>query len=522
MNAELRFYLMLLRRRLGLVALLTGLTTGLAVLVAVMLPPVYRAEAILLVESARIPGDLAAPTVQTSPAEQLQIIEQRMLTRANMLETANRFRLYQGQRLDPTEIVDDMRARIRLRVDVGRDRATLVQLSFDAATPGTAAEVANQLVNFILEENVALRSAIASQTLDFFSREVRRLSEEMDSRSARILAFKLEHRDTLPETLPELRAREAELQDRILTLTDALRQIETRRDAAVGLFETSGRIEVVVEDSIAPFLRRLAGLSDEYERAVASAGAGSERARGLAARVAALERSLDAQLVAEGSAPGGLPAVFAHHQTRIEAEMAGIRADREVLIARQQELGGRIQETLTNAIALEGLERDYASAREQHARALASVAAAETGDLIETLARGQRIAVIEAAVPPSRPASPNRRMIVALGLLGGLTLSLGLVIVLERLNQTVRRPEDLARRLGIAPLATIPMMQTPGAASLRRAGSLGMWLALLGGVPALLYAVHVFYLPLDLVWRQTIARLGLGPMLEQLRQSLGG
>jgi len=522
MNTELRYYLALLRRRLWLVGLVTGSFTLLAVLVALMLPPVYRAEAVLLVESERIPGDLAVPTVRTGAAEQLQIIEQRMLTRANMLETANRFRLYEGQRLDPTQIVEDMRNRIRLGVDLGHNRATLVRLSFDAGEAGIAAEVTNQLTSFILEENVALRTAIASQTVDFFRQEVQRLDRELESRSARILDFKLTHRDALPDNLPELRSRQAELDAEITQRDDALRQIAAQRAASVETFESTGRIDVVVEDSFAPFLRRLSTLRDEYERAVAATGQGSERSRSLAGRVAALERSLDAQLVAEGGRPGGLPAVFAHHLERIDGRIAEIEEDRAVLQERLEEIGARIQETLGNAAALDSLERDHATTREQHARALASVAAAETGDLIETLARGQRIAVIEAAVAPRRPASPNRRLIVALGAGAGLALSLGILLLLEMMNQTVRRPADLSSRLGIAPLATIPYMQTPGVASVHRAGRIGLKLALLGGVPAALYAVHAFYLPLDLLWRQTIGRLGLGPLMEQLRQSLGG
>lgn len=522
MNTELRYYLSLLRRRLWLVGLVTGTLTALAVMVALTLPPVYRAEAVLLVESERIPGDLAVATVRTSTAEQLQIIEQRMLTRANMLELANRFRLYEGQRLDPTQIVEDMRARIRLRVDLGHNQATLVRLGFDAARPEVAAEVTNQLTSFILEENVALRTAIASQTVDFFRQEVQRLDRELETRSARILDFQLTHRDALPDNLPDLRSRQAGLEAEVNARTDALRQIASERDAAVETFERTGRIDVVIEDSFSPFLRRLSSLRDEYERAVAATGQTSERARSLAGRIAALERSLDAQLVAEGGSPGGLPAVFAHHLQRIDGRIAEIEAERAVLQERYEEIGARIQETLGNAATLDSLERDHATTREQHARALASVAAAETGDLIETLARGQRIAVIEAAVAPRQPTSPNRRLIVMMGAGAGIALSLGILLLLELANQTVRRPADLSKRLGIAPLATIPYMQTPGAASMHRAGSLGLKLALLGGIPAALYAVHAFYLPLDLLWRQTIGRLGLGPLLEQLRQSFGG
>ena len=522
MNADLRYHLARVRRHLPLVVLVAGAIIGLAVTVALTLPPVYRAQAVLLVESPQIPGDLATPTVRTSPAEQLQIIEQRMFTRANLLDTARRFNLYEGQTLDPTRIVEDMRARTRLNVSQGANLATVVVISFEAANPSTAAEVANAYVSFMLEENIALRTSIAAQTVDFFRREVQRLNEELESRSGRILAFKLEHRDSLPEDLPTLRERQGALQAQLQELDDAARRITQNRDAFIDRWQRTGRIDVVVEDALAPFLRRLAELQDELERTSAALGSDSQRAVGVRARIAALQRSLDAQLAADGAGGRGLEAVFDHHLASIDAQLGDIADDRDVLETRLGQIGAQVQETLTNAITLDSLEREYASVREQHSRAIASVSAAETGDLIETLARGQRMGVIEQAVPPSRPSKPNRLMIVAFGVLGGLALAATLVMALEKLNQTVRRPSDLGKHLGIAPLATIPWMDTPGVLGLRRASGATLWVAVLGGVPALLYAIHVFHLPLDLVFWQLADRTGLGSFLDQLIRRPGG
>lgn len=522
MNSELRFYFSLFLRRMPLFSAVVLVVTALALVVAVLLPPVYRAQAVLLVESPQIPGDLASPTVRTSAAEQLQIVEQRMLTRANLLETANRFRLYQGQTLDPNDIVTDMRKRTRISVDQGRDRATIVQLSFEAADGDTAAEVANAFVSFMLEENVSLRTAIASQTVDFFRREVQRLNEELEARSARILQFKLEHRDSLPENLPELRTRQAELAAQLTALADETRRIAAQRTAYVDRFERTGRVDVVVEDEFAPFLRRLAELQDELDRAVAAAGAGSQRAVGLRGRIASVERSINAQLVAEGAPTGGAQAIYDRQLGLIDDRVAEIEAERAVIEDRLAEVNALVQDALGNSITLDTLERDYLTAREQYAAAMASASAAETGDLIETMARGQRISVLEYAVVPPDPARPNRRLIAVGGVAAGIALALGLLVLLERLNQTVRRPTDLTKRLGIAPFATIPHMETPGAATLRRAGSLGVGAAILLGVPAALYAVHVFYLPLDLLVRQTISKLGLAPLIEQIRQGTLG
>jgi capsular exopolysaccharide synthesis family protein len=64
--------------------------------------------------------------------------------------------------------------------------------------------------------------------------------------------------------------------------------------------------------------------------------------------------------------------------------------------------------------------------------------------------------VITAADLPARPASPNRRLDVGIGLLVGLFLGIVLGLVRDRTDDRLRGREDLAERLDRPVLATIP------------------------------------------------------------------
>ena len=64
--------------------------------------------------------------------------------------------------------------------------------------------------------------------------------------------------------------------------------------------------------------------------------------------------------------------------------------------------------------------------------------------------------VITAADLPARPASPNRRLDVGIGLLVGLFLGVVLGLVRDRTDDRLRGREDLAERLDRPVLATIP------------------------------------------------------------------
>src|SRR5690606_18033141 len=99
-------------------------------------------------------------------------------------------------------------------------------------------------------------------------------------------------------------------------------------------------------------------------------------------------------------------------------------------------------------------------------------AEASTGEQIQSQFMGERLLLLEKAVPPERHIRPRRSMIVALASAGGIGLGLAAIVLLEILGGRVRRPVQLERKLGIEPLATIPYIRTRG--QIWRARMLGM------------------------------------------------
>ena len=202
MKTILKFYLAIFFRRIHYFLVIFLAATIASVTIARILPSVYVSEARLLVESAQIPNELAAATVNTGASEQLQIIEQRLLTRANLLDISRRLGVFQDVgKMSPDEIVDKMRAKTSIKRQSGRDQATFMTISFAAETGQIAANVTNQFVTIILQDNADIRTDRAGETLDFFEQEVARLGSDLQQKSAAILKFKSENPDALPDSL---------------------------------------------------------------------------------------------------------------------------------------------------------------------------------------------------------------------------------------------------------------------------------------------------------------------------------
>ena len=209
----LQDYLAILKRRIfhiliPFVVLLAG-----SAAVAVLLPPIYRSKATVLIESQQVPLDLVQTTVTSFADERIQIIKQRVMTSSTLLDIISKYGLYREERKkEPQSVVLD-RMRDGIRVDrVSADvidprggrghRATIAfTISFESKSPVVAQSVANELVTRFLDENSKTRAESASETSEFLTKQVENQQRRISEAEQKIGAYKAEYEDVLPEHL---------------------------------------------------------------------------------------------------------------------------------------------------------------------------------------------------------------------------------------------------------------------------------------------------------------------------------
>lgn len=523
MNFDLKFYLSRFMRRFHYFLLVAVAIAAIGITVAYTLPPVYRAQATLLVESPQIPNAMAASTVQSSVPEILRIIQQRLNTRANLLDMSRRLGIHEANlRLTPDQIVSDVRERLKIELPaVSKNPSPFVTVAFLAPSAEMSAEVTNDIVTQILQESVALRTAASGQTLDYFDQEVARLSEDLARQSERILKFKLENKDALPDSLDYRRARQGSQQERLLQIERELSSLTDRRAKLVDLFERTGQVSTDLNGPPkTPEEQKLQQLRDELSQALVIYAPQNPRIRVLEGQIAALEK----QVAAKAGLTDGSEDLLSPYEIQLadmDGQISFLATQKQEIEAELESLKVSIDATPANAIQLDVIQRDYNSLQAQYARAVASQAEAATGDRIESLSKGQRISVIEQAVVPAAPDSPQRFMIAAASVGAGLAAGAAFVLLLELLTRSIQRPADLASRLGIATFGTIPYIRTKRQSGARRGIIAAALLTAMVGIPAGLYAIHVFYLPMDLLIERAMEKVGLAGLSGQTSQRSG-
>ena len=518
MTADLRYYLSVLLRRLHYVILIFLAVTALSAYFALRLPTVYESTARLLMESPQIPDALAAPTVDIAALEQLQVVEQRLMTRANLLEIARKFAvLPEMGSMAPDDIVAAMRANTVIVKQAGRDQATLMTITFSAGNAQTAAAVVNDYVTRILTDNTATRTSQAQDTLQFFQQEVERLGADLSSQSAKILEFQDQNADALPNTLNYRMTEQSNLQERLGTIQRDIAGLEDQKRRLVEIFRSTGQLENERVSPPTPEEAQLAALETELAQALAVLAPENPKVVLLQARVAEMRAQVEAKaaeaaasLSVDGEGATEAPMTLLEIQaSEIDSQIALLTEESESITAQLAVLKDSIDRSAAVSVQLETLLRDQANIQAQYDAATERLSAASTGERIAVLSKGQRIGVLDAATVPDTPARPNRTRITLMGAAVGLMLGLGFVLLLELLNGSVRRSIDLERHLNIVPIGVIPYVATPGEVLRKRILVLFLVLVVAGGVPGLAWLVDTYYMPLDLVLDKVARKLGL-------------
>ena len=180
-----------------------------ALALSVLLPPVFQSSGLILIESPQISQSIVAGSIDSAARERIEVIKQRVMTRANLLAISEKFGVFSREdsgKFTSSEIVNEMRDLADVEfISSGPTRRTEVtiafRVSFDHRHPQIAARVANELVTLFMNENVKTRTQIATETTEFLKQEAEKLERQLVEIEDKIASYKQKHSGALPENL---------------------------------------------------------------------------------------------------------------------------------------------------------------------------------------------------------------------------------------------------------------------------------------------------------------------------------
>lgn len=428
-------------------------------------------------------------------------------------------------------------------------------VSFDSPSPALAAKVANEIVTLYLNENLENRKRTADDTAVFLTAEGDRLSRQIAEIDAKLAQFKERNVNNLPEL--------SSLNLQLMNRTDEeLRETETRirsldqqvvyLDAQLAQLTPASQIYTETGQRILSPADRLKTLRSEYARANAiyapthpdvlrmkreiegleqeggRVDTANDQARQLgdaqsqlaAARekyapdhpdVIQLERLVQSMQAAMRDAPPKSEAAQADPDNpayiQVSAQREASLNERTSLEKKATILRARIDDyerRLTQSPEIEreysAIARDLENAQLKYREVRQKQMEATLAQSLETERKGERFTLIEPPMAPEEPARPNRLAIVILGVVLSFGVAVGLVLLLEVMDTSIRSRRDIEALVSVPPLAVLPWIDTPAERATRI--KVRRW-SLAGTASSVVLAVvmmHFLYRPLDVLW----------------------
>jgi protein tyrosine kinase modulator len=467
-----------LRRRKYLIIAVSIVISTLSAYLAHNLRNVYRSSTVILVTPQRLPAAYVASTVTLNVEQRVMAIAQQIQGRTVLEKIVKEFDLFHASGSNATmeERAGKLQKRIKLDF-LGFTRNNTFTLSFDADNPQKAMEVTARLGSLFIEENLKAREQQAAGTTSFLNSEAERLRKELEEQESQVNQFTSLHRYELPAQL-----------DSNLRLLDQFRRelengtlrLSSLQERKVALEKQMAELDLIGQDLeiiqgfdagvAGPGIRTVDVKRRELEALLGQYSEKHPDVIRLRREIQAIESekavvkptAKKAGLSSAVSPRFSLKETLGTQLTDLKTQMDTVRATNEKLRVQIASYQTRVDNTPLRAAEVTNITRNYNITLGKYQDLLRKSLDSELSENMEKKQKGEQFQIIDRANVPQLPVAPNRPRIIILGTILGLGAGLGAAFLLEILNTSFRRAEDLEGYIDAPLLAALPMIMTRG------------------------------------------------------------
>ena len=476
---ELHHYLDIIRRRKAVVILVTIGFFCCAAVIARRLPDVYRSQTVILVDAQQVPSSYVQSTVSTSLQDRLSTIQQQVMSPTRLKNMIEKNGLFPGLRGKVSEDALIQKIQKSTSVEVAGHFSSFM-IAYQGDSPKEVSEIANQLADTFITENVEARQKEFYGTAEFLDNELQETKSQLESKEKQLQAIKSSNLNDLPESkqfhleaLNNLRTQLAASEDRVRQAKQDKIMIESMMNTNHPTVDVDGGSAT----SASPYASQIAKLESHLAELRSQYGPNFPDVRKAQADLDRLKKK-EAANKTEAPAPVQVEAVAPSPSTKnpvIAAQLEKLNQE----IDEQTKLQDPLQQQIDFHVSklarvpifeqqIAGLMRDYDSLRSHYQSLLDKKLSAQMASELEIRQKGERFVILDPAPVPGRPFGPNRVLIAFAGLMMGLVGGVGLAIAIEMMNQTVRSEHEATELLGLPVLAGVPQMYTAAQVRSRR------------------------------------------------------
>ncbi len=400
-----------------------------------LLPNKYEATSTVFIEKSVISELLKGLTFTPSTEDKIKVLSYALNSRTLVTKVLDELDLKKGNEAEQEKLIANFQETTKINI---KDKEGLFVISFKDKNPKLARDYVNALVRRYIDENSSSKREESYGATKFVSEQLTTFREKLDKSEDAANAFK-SGAGSIAGMDPSLLLKDInDSQQRLDDLRIRRTQLET---AMAGLGKSNS-----VQSSLPALQRRLQELqlqyTDNYPEIL---------------RVKEDIRAVNEQLKSDQAVTRP---VDSPEYAKLASELTALRQAESNLgnnIARNRSLQHGIPAAKAT---LDSLEREKNAQKTLYEAMLARQGQSEVSKQMEVQDKSTVFRVVDPAVLPYKPVSPDRVKIILMGIVAGIGGGLGLVMLKDQMDSSVKNVE-MARDFGFPILAVIPRIENP-------------------------------------------------------------
>jgi len=426
-------YMQLVIRRKELFVVIALLVMTAGIVTSFVLPKIYEAKSTVFIEKNVISELVKGITVTPSMEDTIKVLTYAITSRTLLTKVADNvdMNLSSKSNIDNEELVKEFQKNIDVQV---KDKNLFI-ISYKNSDPKIARDVVNTLVRLYIEENTSSKRDESYDATKFLSEQINTFKTKLEKAQDEVNNYKREKGSVIAIDEGKLFEEINKAQQKLYDLELQRRQLEGSRQVTKKSGDPLQTKLVVLQKKLQDLRSQY---TDSYPEVILTKG-----------EIETIKEQM------KGREGVGYQSLDPNELAKIDAEIAAIKVSEEGMrryISTNQAL---LRNIPSAKAGLDKLELEKNNEKNIYDQLFARHGQSEVSKQMEVQDKSTTFRIVDPAVLPAKPVSPNRLKIMLLGIIGGIAGSMGLLLMLEQIDNSVKGV-DFVKSFNVPILAVIP------------------------------------------------------------------
>jgi polysaccharide chain length determinant protein (PEP-CTERM system associated) len=440
--------------------------------VCFVLPKQYTSQTVILVGQPAVPASYVTDINSGDLNSRLTSLQEQILSRSRLIGIIDKLDLYSVERKHQASmegLVDRLRKKISVVPVKPMAEANSTQLpgfiiKVTDRSPALAQKLSDEVASVFLQENRRVQHDQATGTAEFLTQKLGDAKAKLDDQDSKLAAFKARYAGALPDEQPANLNLLAGLNTQLDAATQALNRAQQDKSFTESVLAQQKASQSADNPSAQ---KQLTEMQSELSSMLAKYTEDHPDVIRLRQSIADLKQKM---ATSQGSASGGGATTAVLEAPEIQQLRAQIHQYDSIIkekTAQQRDTQRQINVYQSRVQVSPNVEEQYKQLTRDHESALnfyndllkKRSESAMMGDMHHQ-AETAEFRILDRANLPEGPSFPNPLYFSLGGLAAGLALGLGIIVLREMRDKSLRTEEDIEFFLQLPTLANIPSVET--------------------------------------------------------------